>query len=102
MGDYDLRQGTVHVRPSVSNARRRPTTRLRMDVPDLRTGLRPGGHFLVERNDPGDDHRADDEYVGSSSDHSNHCRAPLFFCENSRLGPSGVGVVNFWLIGLSR
>lgn len=100
--DYDLRQGTIHVRPTVSRARRRPTTHLRMDVPDLRTGLRPGGRFLVERNDPGDDHRADDEYVGSSSDLSNHCRAPVFFCEDSPPSPSGVAVVNFWLIALSR
>ena len=79
VGNYDLRQGTIHVRPTVSRTRRRPMTRLRIDVPDLRTCLRPGGHFLVERNDPGDDHRADDKYVGSSSDLSNHCRAPVFF-----------------------
>jgi hypothetical protein len=102
-GNYDLRQRSAHVHPTVSNPVV-PTACLRINVPDLRAGLRLrlNGRFLVERNGPGDDHCADNEHVSSSSDLSNHCRAPVFFCENNRQSPFGVGVVNFWLIALSR
>jgi hypothetical protein len=77
--DYNLRQGTIHVRPTVSRTRRRPMTRLRMDVPDLRPGFRLRRDFLVERDNPRDEHRRDNGYVCSSSDLSDHCRAPVFF-----------------------
>jgi hypothetical protein len=50
-----------------------------MKVPNDLTALWLGGGFLVERKDPGDDHRRENEHVRASSYSAKHPAASAFF-----------------------
>jgi hypothetical protein len=69
-----------------------------MKVPNDLIGLWLGGDFLVERKDPGDDHRRENEHVRASSYSAKHPAASMFFYQDSPTRPPCAGVVNFWLM----